>query len=160
MHFPLIKNAEGVSLERSSFTIATNEPGNFRSAAASVGFATPGYQNSQFITGQAVSEDLSLESNTLSPDNDGFEDALTIYYQFAQAGWVANLRIYSDQGTPVRYLVKNTTLGTKGAFIWDGLNDQSERVPIGIYLIHLQVFDLSGKVKTYIKPCIVATQLN
>ena len=160
MHFPLIKNAEGVSLERSSFAIASNEPGNFRSAAASVGFATPGYQNSQFITGQALSEDLSLESTTLSPDNDGFEDALTIHYQFAQAGWVANLRIYSDQGAPVRYLVKNMTLGTKGAFIWDGLNDRSERVPIGVYLIHLQVFDLSGKVKTYIKPCIVATQLN
>ncbi len=160
MHFPLIKNAEGVSLERSSFTIATNEPGNFRSAAASVGFATPGYQNSQFIASQALSDELSLESTTLSPDNDGFEDALTIHYQFAQAGLVANLQIYSDQGLPIRYLVKNMTLGTSGAFIWDGLNDQSERVPIGIYLIHLQVFDLSGKVKTYVRPCIVATQLN
>ncbi len=160
MHFPLIKNAEGVSLERSSFAIATNEPGNFRSAAASVGFATPGYQNSQFIAGQALSDELSLESTTLSPDNDGFEDALTIHYQFAQAGLVANLRIYSDQGLPIRYLVKNMTLGASGAFIWDGLNDQSERVPIGIYLIHLQVFDLSGKVKTYIRPCVVATQLN
>ncbi|MEY3677958.1 MAG: hypothetical protein RI924_99 [Bacteroidota bacterium] len=160
MHFPLIKDAEGVSLERSSFAVAANEPGNFRSAAASIGFATPGTQNSQFIPAHSLSEEISLESTTLSPDNDGFEDALTIHYQFAQAGMVANLNIFSDKGHLVRRLVKSTTLGTSGAFVWDGLSDQTERVPIGIYLIRLEVFDLSGKVKTFVKPCVVATHLN
>ena len=160
MHFPLIKDPEGVSLERSSFSLASNEAGNFRSAAADVGFATPGYQNSQYIVGQMGTNAISLESTTLSPDNDGFEDALTIYYQFAQPGLVANLQIFSDKGQLIKRLARNLTLGTKGAFIWDGLNESSQRVPIGIYLIHLEVFDLSGKVKTYIKPCVVATKLN
>jgi hypothetical protein len=49
MHFALLSNTEGVSLERSLFSVAANTPGNFRSAAAAVGFATPGYKNSQFL---------------------------------------------------------------------------------------------------------------
>src|SRR5690606_26887690 len=86
MHFPLIKDPEGVSLERSSFTVNTNEPGNFRSAAASVGFATPGYKNSQYIEAVSEVEELQLVSETFSPDNDGFEDALQVLYHFKEPG--------------------------------------------------------------------------
>lgn len=160
MHFPLIKNPEGVSLERTSFSTPTNEPGNFRSAAASVGFATPGEQNSQYIADHAVSANISLESATFSPDNDGFEDVMIMHYHFNQPGMVANLTIYADNGFAVRKLVRNTTLASSGTLVWDGLNDQNEKLPVGIYLIRLEVFDLSGKVKNYTKACVLATKLN
>ncbi|MFM6976512.1 MAG: lamin tail domain-containing protein [Sphingobacteriaceae bacterium] len=160
MHFPLLKDYEGVALERSSFKDPTNEPGNFRSAAATAGFATPGEQNSQFLANLPVDEILSLESPTLSPDNDGFEDALTIHYQFAEPGLVANMNIYSDKGLLIRRLIKNSTLSAAGSLVWDGLSDNNERVPIGIYLIQLQVFDLTGKVSSFIKPCVVAAKMN
>ena len=160
MHFALLSNTEGVSLERSLFSVAGNTPGNFRSAAAAVGFATPGYQNSQFLEGVAGTNEIQLSSPTLSPDNDGFEDALTILYHWQTPGWVANVRIYTEQGQLVRNLIKNQTLGTEGAWVWDGLNEQAERVPIGIYILKIQVFNASGQVKNYTKTCVVATKLN
>ena len=160
MHFALLSNTEGVSLERSLFSLAANTPGNFRSAAAAVGFATPGYQNSQFLEGVAGANEINLSSATLSPDNDGFEDALTLLYHWQMPGGVANVRIFTEQGQLVRNLIKNQTMGTEGAWVWDGLNDQAERVPIGIYILKIQVFNTSGQVKNYTKTCVVATKLN
>jgi hypothetical protein len=160
MHFALLSNTEGVSLERSLFSLAANTPGNFRSAAAAMGFATPGYQNSQFSEGVAGTNDIHLSSPTLSPDNDGFEDALTMLYHWQEPGWIANVRIFTETGQLVRNLIKNQTLGTEGAWVWDGLSDQAERVPIGIYILKIQVFNASGQVKTYTKTCVVATKLN
>jgi hypothetical protein len=160
MHFALLSNTEGVSLERSLFSVAANTSGNFRSAAAAVGFATPGYQNSQFLEGQVGANEITLSSATLSPDNDGFEDALTLLYHWQMPGGVANVRIYTEQGQLVRNLIKNQTLGTEGAWVWDGLNEQAERVPIGIYILKIQVFNTSGQVKNYTKTCVVASKLN
>jgi len=160
MHFALLSNTEGVSLERSLFSLAANTPGNFRSAAAAVGFATPGYQNSQFLEGVAGANEINLSSATLSPDNDGFEDALTLLYHWQTPGWIANVLIFTEQGQMVRNLIKNQTMGTEGAWVWDGLNDQAERVPIGIYILKIQVFNTNGQVKNYTKTCVVATKLN
>jgi flagellar hook assembly protein FlgD len=125
-----------------------------------VGFATPGYQNSQFLEGITGNNEINLSSSTLSPDNDGFEDALTILYHWQTPGWIANVRFLTEQGQLVRNLIKNQTLGTEGAWVWDGLNEQAERVPIGIYILKIQVFNASGQVKNYTKTCVVATKLN
>ena len=160
MHFALLVNTEGVSLERSLFSLAANTPGNFRSAAAAVGFATPGYQNSQFLEGVPGTNEINLSSPTLSPDNDGFEDALTLLYHWQTPGGVANVRIFTEKGQLVRNLIKNQTMGTEGAWVWDGLNEQAERVPIGIYILKIDVFNLNGNVKQYTKTCVVATKLN
>lgn len=160
MHFPLIKDPKGVSLERSSFSLNTNEPGNFRSAAASAGFATPGYKNSQYIEAVSEDEELQLASETFSPDNDGFEDAMQVLYHFKEPGMTANVSIYTDRGKLIRKLVKNQTLSSEGAFIWDGLNDLSEKASVGIYIIYCEVFDTKGQVKKFRKTCVLAVKFN
>jgi hypothetical protein len=48
MHYPLLNSVSGVSLERINFERETQNASNWKSAAESYGFATPGYQNSQF----------------------------------------------------------------------------------------------------------------
>lgn len=159
MHFALIRNPEGVSLERVSFSRPTSDPGNFRSAAGTAGFATPGYQNSQLVTEGETTEEISLSSNTFSPDNDGFEDALMIHYHFAEGGKVANIWVFNDRGILVRYLCKNETLGQSGTITWDGLNDDNNRPPLGIYVVYIEIFDLAGHVKKYRKPCVLAAKL-
>ena len=160
MHFALIREPEGVSLERVSFKRPSNEPGNFRSAAASVGFATPGYKNSQSIEDVSNEDAVSLLSKTFSPDNDGFEDALLINYKFPETGLVANATIYNDKGVLIRKLAQNTTLATEGTISWDGLDEKSRCADMGIYIVCFDVFDLKGKVEKYRKSCVLATKLD
>jgi hypothetical protein len=160
MHFGLIKDADGVSLERISFKNSTDAPGNFRSAAAAAGFATPGYKNSQWIEESPSAEEVFLLSKTFSPDNDGFEDVLSINYHFAKPGLVANTSIFTDKGVLVRRIQKNQTLASEGTVVWDGLNEQNEKASLGIYVIYMEVFDLRGNVRKYRKSCALATKLN
>jgi hypothetical protein len=160
MHFPLIRNPEGISLERSKLNKPTNEPGNLRSATTASGGATPGYENSQNSESPTKEEDFSIVSKTFSPDNDGFEDILEINYRFAAAGNIANISIYNDQGVLIKKLINNYTLNSEGAFIWDGLNEQSQLATVGIYLINAEIFNLEGKMKRFRRSFALVSKFN
>lgn len=161
MHFALLKDVEGVSLERSSFTQPTNATGNFRSATSASGFATPADKNSQYLE-DIVSEDseISIPSPTFSPDNDGFEDILRIQYKFPVPSIVANVTIYNDQGRMVKKLIRNETLNAEGQWIWDGLDETGMKVKTGIYIFYFEILDLDGTVKKTKKTGVVASKFN
>ncbi|WP_316804975.1 lamin tail domain-containing protein [Pedobacter nototheniae] len=158
MHIPLLQNADGVSLERVSFTKGANEDGNFKSAAASVGFATPGYKNSQELNGEESY--VKLLSKTFSPDHDGFEDLLQLDYQLTENANLATINIFTDKGILVKKLMQNQTIGTKGTVFWDGLNENGQLANIGIYVVTFDVFDLGGSTKRHKNTCILAAKLN
>ena len=160
MHMPLLRNADGVSLERVSFVRPSNEPGNFISAAASVGFATPTYRNSQEEDDSPGKNRVSLASKTFSPDGDGFEDQLQIDYRFANNGNLANVSIYTDRGVLVRKLERNTSIATSGSFIWDGMDDAGQKSKVGIYVVKFDIFALNGKREQFRQACVLAAKLN
>lgn len=155
MHFPLLNATKGVSLERISFYVATNDIKNWHSAAASVGYATPGFENSQAINNNSGKE-VTLSLDIFSPDNDGYNDALGINYQFDLPGYVANVSIYSSGGILVRNIVANELLGTSGVCFWDGINNNRELCPIGMYVVYFEVFNTSGTVKSYKKVAVLS----
>jgi hypothetical protein len=159
MHFPLLNNEDGVSLERVSLVKGTNEKGNFKSAAKSVGFATPTYENSQGGIG-AVKNKVSLSNKIFSPDGDGFQDLLQIDYHFMDSGYMANINIYTDKGILVRKLERNTTIATLGSFSWDGLNDAGRQSKIGIYIVMFDAFSLDGRTENFRQSCVLAAKLN
>ncbi|MES2875495.1 MAG: lamin tail domain-containing protein [Bacteroidota bacterium] len=159
MHFQLLKKFDGISLERSSVVLKTNESGNFRSATAASGFATPGYRNSQYSDGQINNEEFRLISRTFSPDNDGFEDLLQVSYRMPAPGMVANVKIFNDQGVFIKHLLKNSTLNLYGLFVWDGLNEHGSAAEIGIYFIFAEIFDIQGKVRRFRRPFVLAYKL-
>ena len=68
MHFPLLTNTEGVSLERLSPNLSSDAADNWHSASSLVGFASPGYKNSiNFIeSGSAASVKIEPEVFSLS----------------------------------------------------------------------------------------------
>jgi hypothetical protein len=148
MHFPLLNSTEGVSLERIDYDRPTNDKTNWHSAAESVGFATPGYENSQHKKGEGDSE-VSVDPEIFSPDNDGYNDVMNINYDFGEPGYVANIIIYDDRGRLIKNLVLNELLATKGTFSWDGITETNEKAPIGIYILYFEAFDLSGNIKKY-----------
>jgi len=159
LHYPLLNSTDGVSLERISFDRPTEDATNWHSAAETAGFATPAYQNSQFMNYPTEKDNITILPEIFSPDNDGYNDVLNIIFSFDDPGYVANITIYDSRGRLVRNMVKNKLLGTSGSFSWDGINENNEKASIGIYIIYLEVFDLKGKVKHYKKTAVLGAKL-
>lgn len=159
MHFPLLVSTKGVSLERIDFNRPTNDRRNWNSAAESAGFGTPGYRNSQYLRANGGSG-VTIPEPLFSPDNDGYNDVLNITYKLDEPGKAANVYIYDSKGRQVRYLVRNEQLPQDGVFTWNGVNDDNEKAPIGIYIVYVELFNLSGNVNTYKLVCTLAGKLN
>ena len=160
MHFELLRDVEGVSLERVSANEETNKPGNFKSATATVGYATPAYQNSQTLNNIVTKEELSLSGKSFSPDNDGFEDILTINYKLPNSGFVAKISIFDDKGQLVKKLIENQNVSAEGSFTWDGLNENNNLLKTGIYIVYAEFFDLKSEIKKFKKAVTLASKLN
>jgi hypothetical protein len=159
MHHTLLKEVKGVSLERVSFARSGNDLGNLQSAAASVGFATPTYQNSQ-NEGTGIKNTMIIANKIFSPDNDGFEDLLEINYHFKENGNLATINIYTDKGALVRRLARNITMPTKGTINWDGLNDGGQLCKVGLYVLKFEVFNVNGNTDHFKQTCVLAAKLN
>ena len=160
LQFGLINNPDGISLERIDFNRPTNESTNWHSAAESVGWATPGLENSQYYPGQLTSDAMTVEPEIFSPDNDGFDDILNINYTMANAGYVGSVTIFDANGRIIRSLVQNELLAAAGTVSWDGLNNKREKARIGMYIVYFEVFDLEGNVSGVKKTCVVASKFN
>ena len=158
MHFSALGSTDGVSLERLDINGPTQNSMNWHSAASTVGFGTPGYQNSQFSSFIIISDDFTLDPEIFSPDLDGYQDYLTIYYNLANAGYVATLRIYDQAGRLEKLLVNNQLLGTSGSFVWDGTNDNGGKVNVGIHIIYFELIGGNGEILSFKKPVVVATR--
>lgn len=159
MHFDLLNDTKGVSLERIDFDRPTNERTNWHSASQTVGFATPGYENSQYQKAVYSKGGVALGAKLFSPDEDGVQDVLDIHYHFEEAGYVGTIIVYDSKGTPVRYLVKNELLGSHGTYSWDGINEMHEKARIGIYIIFFEAYDLLGNSVQFKKPVVLAGKL-
>jgi len=157
-HFALIDNEEGISLERIDYNKPTQDKENWHSAASSVGYATPSYQNSQYRADLQVQGEITVTPKTFSPDNDGFEDFTFINYKVSENGYAANITIFDAQGRPVKVLLKNGLLGLNGAFRWDGLDDKMKKVPVGPYVIFTEIYNLQGKKKQFKNTVVVAAR--
>ena len=155
-HFKLLDNKEGVALERIDYTAPTQQESNWHSAATSVNYGTPTYQNSQFKINDGVQGEIKLSPEIVSPDNDGQDDFATVEYNFPEAGYVASITIFDANGRPVRYLQRNALCGTSGSFRWDGLGERNQQLATGVYIVLTEVFNLSGKKKQFKKTIVVA----
>ncbi|HRN36602.1 MAG TPA: lamin tail domain-containing protein [Flavobacteriales bacterium] len=159
LHFALLKSVDGVSLERVDPDRPTADNSNWHSAAADVNFATPGYQNSQYAPAPAARGEITIDPAIFSPDNDGYQDLLTIVYRFDEPGFVATMKVFDIAGREVRTLMNNVLLGTSGAVSWDGLMDGHELARIGPYILYMEAYDLAGNVEKFRKTVVLAHRL-
>lgn len=158
-HFALIKDLDGVALERINYNRPTQDKTNWNSAASAVGYGTPGYRNSQFMMEKPADDEISLDPEIFSPDNDGYNDVLNINYKFDAPGYMISFSIFDDVGRLTRKLISSQLAGTEGTVTWNGITDTNDRARVGIYILLVEIMDLQGKKKSYKKPLVVATRL-
>ncbi len=138
--------------------ITSTERTNWNSAAEAVGFAPRTYRNYQYLQADGGSG-VTIPNPLFSPDNDGYNDVLNISYKLDEPGKAANVYIYDSKGRQVRHLIRNEQLAQDGTLSWNGINDDNEKAPIGIYVVYVELFNLSGKVNKYKLSCTLAGKL-
>ena len=154
--FSLLSNTEGISLERLDPAGASQDPGNWHSAASTAGFGTPGYRNSQAGYSSLADPGIQINPAVFSPDNDGRDDITQIHYQVKEPGWVANIIIFDSGGYLVRRLVGNQIMGLEGTWSWDGLGDSSNPLAPGVYVLYIELFNLRGQIQRIKKAVVLA----
>lgn len=157
MHHRLLKEVRGVSLERLSPTEPTQNLENWKSASASVGYASPGFRNSNLFEGL---DDFGIEINpkVFVPDAASEQNFTILSYKMDQAGSLATIRIYAVSGQLIRELCQNDIWGTAGFYTWDGTDSRSRKVRPGYYIITIDLFDLQGNVNQIKKTVVVGTK--
>ena len=139
---------EGVALERLRAKGFSGDPSNWTSASANRTGAhgTPALPNSQRITDMPeTNHTIRLSPSVISPDGDGRDDFLEIYYELPGAGYFSSITIYDSDGIPVKRLLKTEIPGTTGTLRWDGDNGSGSRVTPGIYVAAVELFHPDGK---------------
>ena len=160
LHFGLVNNTEGYTLERVVPDRPTEDATNWQTASDVAGKATPGFLNSQYAAAPEASGEMTIEPSIFSPDNDGYQDLLTIAYRFEQPGFVGTMSVFDIAGREMITLMENQLLGTEGAVSWDGLMDGGSKARMGAYVVLLEVYDLSGNVEKYKKTVTLAHRLD
>ena len=158
MHYPLLKVTKGVSLERVSFAQPSMDANNWHSAAESVHFGTPGQPNSMMQSAEPSNDEISISPDIFSPDGDGYDDACFINYRFDEAGYTMNIYNFDVAGQLIRHLAKGELVGQEGSVLWNGLDSNGNKVPIGVYIAVTEVFNFEGKVKQFKNAVVVGTR--
>jgi hypothetical protein len=158
LHHPLLRDPKGVSLERISNSTPVSTRSNWHSASGIAGYATPGRKNSQFISAEYDGNIIQIEPEVFDPEGSAGNTFTSIKYELEQAGWIGSFRIYSISGQLIQSLAQNEILGTRGLFTWTGTDSSGKIVRPGYYILLVELFDLSGNLKSIKKTLIVATR--
>lgn len=153
MHAAHIVQPKGISLERLSPTKDT-----FHSASTLVGGATPGYRNS--TADLDIKENkVYLQSQTFSPNDDGYEDELLIHYELIHPNYIIAVEIYNERGQLMKKLAHQNLAGTHGTLIWDGRNENGQRCIKGHYICYTKIFNQDGKTQHFKQPFVLIYSL-
>lgn len=138
---------KGVSLERISPIIATNDPNNWGACVVANG-GTPGKVNSIYAEYLPNKTILSVQPRVFSPP----KEVVFISYTLPFTKALIRLYLYDKCGRCVRKLIEGYPSGAQSRYqwekdkitwshIWDGRNDKGQILPIGIYIIYLEAKD-------------------
>ncbi|MEZ5012077.1 MAG: lamin tail domain-containing protein [Bacteroidales bacterium] len=153
LHFDLLSGTEGISIERISPFSPSSDPGNWHSASGSSGWGTPGIENSSSASLPENGSMIYLSSKKISPDNDGYEDILTISVNVDERDAVISCIIFNEMGFPVNELASNLPAGVQNHFYWSGTYRDGSLAHRGIYIVYVRVASGNGKVDIFKRVC-------
>ena len=142
-HHPLLTDLHDISLERIDPMQPTQASENWSSSAS---HNTAGWQNSQTINLENIesNQHFWLESNTFSPDNDGYEDHLVIRHNLPNVGYTLTIEAYTRSGVHVCNIADNQLSTPQGYTLWDGINSDNQTITAGLYVLVVQAVHPNG----------------
>ena len=143
-HFALLDDDDGKTLERLDPLADANSSSNWHTAAEALSFGTPGRLNSQYRP-ELINGEFSYSSESISPDNDGFEDVLQVNYQMMEPGMVGTFTVYDDRGRLIAQVISSELLALEGTFTWQGITDAGNKASIGTYVGVFEAFSADGE---------------
>ena len=146
MHFELINDPEGVSLEKIDPYGESSNVMLWHSASENSGWGTPGKMNSQNYNTEMRSSVFEVQTKVFSPDNDGVEDIALFNYNLSSPGFVGSVHIYDNLGRLIKRVLNNELLGNSGILSWDGTNELGQKAAVGIYMVYFEYFNSTGDV--------------
>ena len=160
MHYDLLVETKGVSLERISSENPSYDKNNWHSAAYNVNYGTPGYKNSMSDDLKEINSDneINITPEIFSPDGDGFDDICNIYYYLDENAYTLNIKIFNSKGRLVKDLLNNSLVNNEGFVSWNGTDDSNHLLEPGIYIVQAEIFNLKGFVKRIRKVTVLATK--
>ena len=148
LHNPLLRNVDGISLERINFDSQINDPSAWTSASATSGFATPGSQNSQQTFTEPTSATIEVIPRVFV--NDFRENNFTqILYNLSGSGVFGIVTIYDSNGREIRRLLDNQSLSLTGSIRWNGEDEEGQRVRPGYYVAIIELIQQDGKIEVF-----------
>jgi len=102
-----------------------------------------------------INRALNLLTSSFSPDNDGFEDTLSIVYRLSRTGGRLVIAVFDLGGRVVRALYRASPTDKQGMVQWDGRTDSGEPARTGIYAVwldfHAGDVDVTEKMPVVLK---------
>jgi hypothetical protein len=144
-HDPAFTDVRGRSLEKIHPRLDGAARQSWGTSVAPAG-GTPGMQNSIVAPVERHGSALHAAPNPFSPDGDGREDHTVVGYRVDGDAAYTVIRVFDVSGRLIRTLMERERGGYAGETVWDGRDDLSRRVRMGIYILHLEAFDGSGAV--------------
>jgi len=158
-HRPDVTDTKGRSLEKINPELDGNTRSNWTTCVVGVG-GTPGRPNSIVTSHQTTTSMIAFSPNPFSPDGDGFEDFCIIQYKMPFTSGFVHIRIFDRKGRIVRVLANAQLSGGSGEIVWDGRDEDKQRVRIGPYIVLIQATDTQGGEPATAKGVVVvATKL-
>jgi hypothetical protein len=155
MHLDFLDIKEGIALEKVGPELSSGFSGNWHSASEVCGWGTPGTPNSVLVNEAPGGQGLNLSSERVSPDGDGFEDAVSVRVIPGGSDNVVTVTIFNAQGYPVRRLAERLVAGEEAMIIWDGTGDDGRRLSAGLYMIIAESYNSRGQTWRRKKVCAV-----
>lgn len=160
MHFPLLTDHKGISLEKINPLRPSAYSDSWHSAAPPEGGATPGLANSQFTDDADASNNVIVFPEIFSPDQDGYQDIVSFAVAPGHPGYLVNYTIYGKDGNMVAKNMENNLAGRHSVFSWDGIATNGSRAPVGIYVAVVELLNLDGSTDIFKLPFVLALKLN
>jgi hypothetical protein len=155
-HNPLLRETEGVSLERTHPNNNGERSESWQSGVKALGYASPGLMNPNFFETGNKQEQITVDPEIFEPLQ-GSPAYTTISYILNRNGITAKAEIYDYEGRLIKTIANQETLSNTGSWVWHGDQNDGTKARDGFYTLLVQLFDTSGFVKTLRKRIVIAS---